>query len=153
MEFEKYLSFLSDLSSDILMLCDLQKQKIKAIDVHDVSELNECIKKEQAASLKMRGMEQQRIKILEQLGLQGVKMQQMESKCPEEHKQKTQELVKLTTERYNEYTKIRNNVEQLLQRNMRMVETSLSNRGFVLEDDEKDIGLPTQTKQKTDIKI
>ncbi len=152
MDFNNYASFLTSLCAELESLTIIQKQKAVAIETHSVQGIDECIKKEQAASLKMRGLEQQRIKVLNELGLTGTKMEQMEDKCPDEYKNKIKELVEKTTQTYNDFSKEQAKVKQLIHRNLNIVETSLKSRGVMLN--EEDFDLPKKnTNNKTDIKI
>ena len=54
------LSFLEALSQSLEALTALQQQKLTALRSHDLDWLNDCMKQEQALSLSLRSLEQQR---------------------------------------------------------------------------------------------
>ncbi len=153
MKFESYLEFLESLLEELKKLADLQQKKIDTIEKHNLEELDSCIKQEQAVSLVMRGLERKRTLLLAELGLQGTTMSQMVDKCPEEHKEKTEELVNSTLAVYANYNKLHEKAAKILKRNMEIVETSLASRGYTLgKDDEDDIIPQTPQKANTDFK-
>ncbi len=152
MSFNNYTAFLTNLCAELDNLTELQKKKIDAIDTHNLESIDECIKQEQAASLKMRGLEQQRIKVLNELGLVGVKMTDMAEKSPDEFKDEIKQLVELTVASHNNFLQHQSKVKQLIHRNLNIVETSLKSRGVMLNED--DFDLPRKNaNNKTDVKI
>ncbi len=153
MNFEKYFDFLKELTAELKNLTELQKSKLKAIEEHSLDALNDCIKKEQAISLKMRGIEQKRVKLLNELGLSGTKMADISQKCPAQHKENVEKQVEATMSAYDEYKSIQTKATAEIARNMKFVETSLAHRGYVLENDEQDVPTPTHKTQPTDFKV
>ena len=59
-QFTDYVQLLQDLEQTLRDLTALQPEKIAAVRAHDLEVLNDCMKREQAASLALRGLEQKR---------------------------------------------------------------------------------------------
>ncbi len=146
MDYSAYLSFLDDLLGQLLELTQVEKNKKSAVESHSLGTLNECIKQEQAISLALRGLEQRRKTILAQLGLQGYKMQEMPQNCPPEHAQQTKLMVEKIAQANADFTTAKKEAASIINRNLKIVETSLRQRGVVL-DEEQEFDMPPMPKK------
>ena len=70
-QFTDYVQLLQDLEQTLRDLTALQPEKIAAVRAHDLEVLNDCMKREQAASLALRGLEQKRANMAKALGVGG----------------------------------------------------------------------------------
>lgn len=82
--FETYLVLLRDVGALLEQLAALSKQKAAAVRQDDLIALDEVLKQEQALGLNLRGLEQRRMKLVPQLGLDGSALTDLPSKCPPE---------------------------------------------------------------------
>ena len=57
---EAYLDFLTELGALFTQLTDLEREKMTAVQAGDLDQLNSCIRREQALSLSLRGMDRKR---------------------------------------------------------------------------------------------
>ena len=135
-EYREFLQLLSELQREIDRLCQVGKEKLAAARGHDLDKLNECMKQEQAASLSLRGMEQRRERLLGQLGLAGVPLQELPRRCPEEYRGQTGELAEALVRSYTVYQSVQKPDLTLLERDLRAIEKELESRGAVLETEE-----------------
>ena len=67
--FLAYLDLLSQLSGHLERLTQLSQQKAEAVRRDDLLALDEALKQEQVLTLALRGLEQKRLTLLDQLGL------------------------------------------------------------------------------------
>lgn len=81
---EEYLAYLEELKETLGRLVEIQNRKVKAVRAHDLEQLDECMKQEQAISLSLRGMEHRRDKLTQELGLKGVPLREVPRRCPAE---------------------------------------------------------------------
>ena len=77
-----YLALLDGLRQELRRLTQVEQDKVAAVHSHDLNALNECMKREQAAALALRGREQQRDAMLKALGLEGVSLRELPQRCP-----------------------------------------------------------------------
>lgn len=70
----------------------LEQKKLQALQCDDVAGVEDCMKQEQALTLKIRGLEQKREKLQKELGWEGKSFREIIETAPEEHKQSLQEL-------------------------------------------------------------
>lgn len=78
-----YLALLEELRSDLDQLTVLAKVKNTAVLKDDLLALDEVLKQEQALSLALRGLDQRRLRLLKELGLEKVPLSQLCDRYPE----------------------------------------------------------------------
>lgn len=83
-DWQAYLKLLGQLSRDMGQLTEIEQEKTSAVSRGDVGGVDECMKREQALSMSLRGLEQRREKLLDQLGLKGVPLRDLADHAPEE---------------------------------------------------------------------
>ena len=83
---QAYFSFLTQLRQALDALAALEQKKIQAVQAGDLAALDECMKKEQVATLDLRGRERKRAELLRRLGLEQVPLRELPNHCPPEYK-------------------------------------------------------------------
>ena len=78
-----YLKLLRQLTETVEQLAEVERQKAGAASRGDVAGVDECMKREQVLSLSLRGIDQKRDKMIEQLGLRGVPLRDLVEHSPE----------------------------------------------------------------------
>ena len=68
-DFSEYLNFLEELEHTLQQLVDVEQKKSAAVSARDLDALNDCMKREQAFSMTLKGFEQKRARLLAALGL------------------------------------------------------------------------------------
>ena len=86
---ESLLTLFETLTEHLKQLTELAKRKTTAVRKSDLLELDRILKEEQAQSLALRGLEQKRIALLQQLGLQNIPLIALPAKVPAELQQRT----------------------------------------------------------------
>lgn len=81
---QDYLKLLGELGRTVGQLAVIEQEKTGAVSRGDVSGVDECMKREQALSMSLRGMDQRREKLLDQLGLKDVPLREVADYAPEE---------------------------------------------------------------------
>ena len=128
MEFETYFSFLLELCQALDSLSALEQKKIQAIQAGDLAALDECMKKEQVASLDLRGREQKRTALLKQLGLEKVPLRALPSHCPPQYKDRAAEITEKVLRSYQVLSSAQQAARTLMESNLRHIQKELAQR-------------------------
>ena len=136
-DFRAYLTLLDELREDLKQLTQIEQDKAAAVHAHDLTALNECMKREQAVALALRGREQQRDSLLRSLGLDGVSLHELLQRCPPEWKGETTRAVEALLRDYAVLNSIQSPVRDLLERELKTVNDALEARGVSPELDEQ----------------
>lgn len=81
--FRSYLHLLQELCGTLKTLTEIEQEKTRTVRGDDLAGLNECMKKEQALTLALRGYDQKREAVLASLGLAGTPLSQLAARAPE----------------------------------------------------------------------
>ena len=92
-DFSEYLNFLEELEHTLQQLVDVEQKKSAAVSARDLDALNDCMKREQAFSMTLKGFEQKRARLLAALGLEDVSLRALPSRCPPEHREAALSLI------------------------------------------------------------
>ena len=87
--FKKVITDLAQLFEDAL---PLEHEKLTAVQNDDVAGLEDCMKREQAIMMKIRGLEQKRERTQQELGWQDKSFREIIKDLPEEQQPEMQEL-------------------------------------------------------------
>lgn len=83
---DNLVSIVKELISFFEELTKTESEKLKAVTETDMEKLDECMKKEQAAILKLRGLDKKREDIQSQLSFSGLTFSQILEKLPQDEK-------------------------------------------------------------------
>lgn len=133
MPYEQYLAFLEELLQELNQLTQVGKEKLMAVQNHELDTLNECIKQEQAISLTLRGLEQKRTKVLAAIGCENVPLSEMPRRCPENYRARTQELVDRLLTADQVLKSVQTPSRTIMERDLRAIRKELEARGVVQE--------------------
>lgn len=81
---DAYLRLLRETAATIGQLAQVEREKTAAVSVGNLTEVDECMKREQVFSLRLRGYDIKRAAALKELGLEGVKLSKLAQHAPEE---------------------------------------------------------------------
>ena len=115
-------AFLGKLSDKLDELTEIQKDKTLAVRRDDLMGVDACMKKEQAISLSLRSMEQQRLKLLRELGLDSVPLSALERHCPPEQRQAASEAAGRLRSSYEIYRSAADVSRSTLEVNLHQIE-------------------------------
>lgn len=101
--YPEYLTLLEELRSSLDQLTGLAKEKNAAVLKDDLLALDEVLKQEQVLSLSLRGLEQRRLKLLKELGLESVPLSRLCERYPEDLKGQAKQTVERLRASYEIY--------------------------------------------------
>ena len=82
-----FISLIHDFIDLFRSLTTVEQQKLDAAVANDISILEDCMKKEQAFVLRLRGLEQQRDTLQRKLKMKDLKFREILSRVPDEVKE------------------------------------------------------------------
>lgn len=124
-----YIAFLGQLSDTLEQLTAIEKEKTDAARRDDLAALNECMKREQAMSLTLRAMDQKRMKLLQELGLETTALADFASGCPEELRGEARAAAEKLRGSYAIYRSTADLARYTLERNLRQIDSFLAEKG------------------------
>ena len=130
-----YLALLDGLREELRRLTGIEQEKVTAVHNHDLAALNDCMKREQAAALALRGREQQRDALLKALGLEGVALRELPQRCPPEWKGEAARAVEALLRDYAVLKSVQSPARELMERELKTVNDALEKRGVAPELD------------------
>ncbi len=120
--YRSYLNFLRSMCRGLESLTDLNVKKLAAVQADDLMVLNELLNQEQAQALNFRGLEQNRDKLLAQLGLVGVPLSRVPDHFPSAMQAEARQAVEELRDRYAAYQRASGKTRKLLELNLHEVE-------------------------------
>lgn len=78
-----YLGLLESLAGIMDQLTEIEQEKTASVSRGDVNGVDACMKREQALSMSLRGLDQKREKMLAQLGLKNLALRDLEDHAPQ----------------------------------------------------------------------
>lgn len=126
---ESLLTLFENLAHQLQQLTELAKRKTTAVRRNDLMELDKILKEEQAQSLALRGLDQKRTALLQQLGLQSTPLSDLPSKAPAALQQRARETVETLRREYSIYRSAAEVARNTLECNLHEVEKFLAAAG------------------------
>lgn len=136
MEYQEYLDLLANLLQEVEHLTTIAQKKREALQEHDLDQLNDCIKQEQAISLSLRGLEQKREKILATLGYSQIALRDMPRHCPQEYEGETRNFAERLSRAYQVLQSIQTASRTMMEHDLRLIQKELESRGIDPEIDD-----------------
>lgn len=152
--FSELPTLLAEVRKTLHKLIPLQQEKIAAVRAHDLDALNDCMKREQAASLALRGLEQKRCALLESLGLTNVSLSQLAQKCPPEYQAAVRDVAEALHRDSEELRSAQKAARTVVEKDLRRVNEELERRGVPTDPEdgaEPGMGVPP-VGMRTDIR-
>ena len=119
---QDYLNLMRSLTHTLEGLTQVEREKNDAASRGDLAGVEACMKREQVISLTLRGYDQKRDAMLAELGLRGVTLSQLESRCPEELQLETKGVVEELRRQYEMFQAASQVARDTLQVNLRAIE-------------------------------
>lgn len=102
-DFAGYLDQLDQLEKILKELTELSQKQRVAVLRGELTAVDETMKRQQALSLSLRGLEQKREKALRELGLAGTTLSQLPGKAPAEHALRAKQTVERVLRQFEVY--------------------------------------------------
>ncbi|MGI6255453.1 MAG: flagellar export chaperone FlgN [Acutalibacter sp.] len=149
--FESYLDLLEEIGQQLGTLIDLNHEKADAVRHDDLATLNEVIKKEQAISLGMRGLEQKRLKLAEDLSISQTPLSQLAGHAPQASQRRAKNISEHLQSQYQVYRAAAEVARNTLEVNLHEIEKFLEKSGAAplqgaLGYEPPEVELPSQMK-------
>ena len=119
---QDYLKLLSGLSKTLEQLSQVERDKNAAAARGDLAGVEDCMKREQALSMSLRGCDQKRDSVLSDLGLRGITLSQLEARAPEEFQLETKAAVEELRRQYELFQAASEVTRDTLEVNLRAIE-------------------------------
>ena len=127
--YQAYLALLRSLGESLDQLSILARKKVAAANQDDLMGLDEVMKQEQAMTLAFRGMEQNREKLLAQLGGGNVPLSRLPERFPPEMQGQAREAVAALQRQYQDYRKEADEARGVLERHLREIDAIIKDMG------------------------
>ena len=123
---QDYLKLMRSLSHTMKELSQVERDKNAAAARGDLQGVEACMKREQVLSLTLRGYDQKRDKLLAELGMTGLTLNQMESRSPEELRLETKAVAEELRRQYEIFQAASGAARNTLEVNLRAIERMLA---------------------------
>lgn len=155
MSYSDYLRFLQSLSKTLDDLTLIQQDKLAAGRANDLEAINQCMKREQACSMTLRGLERKRETLTSQLSLPAVPLSKLPPHVPQEHRSETFRLVERILQQYKVLRSAQTAAQTVLEGNLRHVEQRLREKGIELDENGsyQSLGAFLERPSFTDFKV
>ncbi|MCI8453620.1 MAG: flagellar protein FlgN [Lachnospiraceae bacterium] len=128
-EFEKVIRNMIDLFGELV---ETEQQKLDAAAAHNVQVLEECVTKEQALQLRLRGLERSREKAQEQAGFGGLRFREIIDRLPRDEQEQLAPLFEALSRRIQMFQEINTDTNKILETNLHVL-------GKALDGDKKGV--------------
>ena len=99
----EYLKLLEELAGKLSQLADIAREKVDSTRKGDLEVLDRCMKREQVLALSLRGIELKRGKLLAEMGLQDVPLNQLYQHYPDDMHRQAKEAVEALQIQFTRY--------------------------------------------------
>lgn len=124
-QYRAYFAFLEQLGGELEQLTELARRKNQAAARADLLQVDECMKREQALSMSLRGMDKKRETLLGELGLTGAPLSALPERCPESLRMEAKAAAEKLRRRYRIYQSAAEAARTTLECNLHQIEKHL----------------------------
>lgn len=127
---DKFAEFTSTIEEFIQLfeeLIPIEQKKLDAAIANKVLLVEECMNKEQAAVLKMRGLEQKREQVQKEMDMDGYTFKQILEKVPAVSADTLQPLFRQLSGQITTFQSISESAKEMIELNLHRIQSSLSN--------------------------
>lgn len=145
---DKFSDFINIINAFIQLFDELiptEQKKLDAAVDNKVIIVEDCMNKEQAAILKMRGLEQQREQAQKDLGMDGFTFRQILEASPEEHADVLKPLFDRLSQQVTMFQSISESAREMIELNLHTIQSSLAKQA-----DTKSVYSPARKVKKDD---
>jgi hypothetical protein len=123
--YEEFLILLDSLKKELGQLAEISREKIKAVGEDDLMALDAALKREQALSLSLRGLEQHRTKLLRSMHMENVSLSALPSHYPESMQLRARRTVEALQQAYRLYCGCSHAARNALEMNIHQIDRAL----------------------------
>ena len=118
----EYLKLLEGLGRTMDQLAEIERKKTEAVSSSNLNAVEDCMTREQALSLSLRGFEQRRTAMLSKLGIPDTSLSQLEQYSPEGLELETRRAVEDLRRQYEMFQSAASVARNTLECNLRVIE-------------------------------
>ncbi len=150
--FLSYLDLLRDLGASLDQLSQLAQEKMASVRQDDLIALDEVIKQEQAMSLNLRGLEQRRLKLMDQLELSGVPLDNLSGHYPKDLQLQAKHTTQALRRSYELYRSYADAARSTLELNLHELDKAIAASGGAPEGSGMPSGMEPPKNMKSDFR-
>ena len=151
-KFNEYCELLETLISFFDELTEITRRKLETIIINDVDQMEECMKEEQAASMKLRSLDTKRENLAKELGFAGLSIKEIvrktEGTALREESVRIKDIFERLTKRVVEFKDVAKETAESLKIRLELVEKTMA--PFEKKKTENDGYSPKGEKDKTE---
>ena len=125
-DFSAFIEIIKDFIQLFDTLNSVEQEKLDAAVKNRVSFVDDCMKKEQAAVLRLRGLEQKREDAQKKLGMEGLQFRQILEKAPDDVVVILRPLFNQLSEQVRTFQALSKNAKDIIEVNLHMIQSSLA---------------------------
>lgn len=122
------INVLMDISKVLTSLIQIQRIKLNASLENDIVKLQGCLKKEQAASMELKGLERRRLEIVESLGYTGLSFDEMIDRTDDDNATELYNAISILREAKKNFSQLSDEVHTVIQLNLANLNMLLAQR-------------------------
>lgn len=121
----EYLKLLGKVGRTLEELTGIEQTKTRAAMQGDLESMEKCMKREQALSMSLRGLDRKRESMMEQLGMKGVPLRGIMDHCPEGAEAETEAAADALRRQYSIFQAASEVARNTLECNLRVIENMM----------------------------
>ena len=125
-DFSVFIEIIQDFIRLFDALNSVEQEKLDAAIKNRISFVEDCMKKEQAAVLRLRGLEQKREAAQKELGMEGLQFRQILEKAPDDVAVVLRPLFSRLSEQVRTFQSLSSNAKDIIEVNLHVIQSSLS---------------------------
>lgn len=122
-----FISVIEDLILLFKELIQVEETKLEAASKNRVTYVEDCMNKEQAAILKLRGLEKKRETVQEKLGFKGYTFQQILSETTGEEQDQLRKLFDTLSRQVRQFQDTNESARSMIEINLHMINKAINN--------------------------
>lgn len=122
---EEFIKICLEISNFIEELTEVENKKFQAALQNNIYIVNECMKKEQAFLMKLKGIDKKREALQKKLGYEDLSFAEIIEKAPSNEKDKLKEVFNKVQNNYKVYKEIFSNAQNALEVNLYKINKKL----------------------------
>ena len=122
-----FISVIEDLILLFKDLIQVEETKLEAASKNRVTYVEDCMNKEQAAILKLRGLEKKRETVQEKLGFKGYTFQQILSETTGEEQDRLRKLFDTLSRQVRQFQDTNESARSMIEINLHMINKAINN--------------------------
>lgn len=133
--FSDFILIIKDFIQLFGALTEVEQTKLNAAVENKISFVEECMNKEQAAILRLRGLEQRREKAQKELGMEGAAFREILEQVSEEEEKELRPLFQELSEKVERFQSVSDSAKDIIEVNLHTIKKHLDATGAPIKKD------------------